>query len=92
MTHHKISECNVNLVDGLVWNEEVAGSNPAIPTKFRSIMKIVGECTDGEILKSFDTNKVNDIVYILPLLIGKDFRKYLEEAYPNKKELDVKFK
>ena len=25
--------CNVNLVDGLVWNEEAVGSNPTTQTK-----------------------------------------------------------
>jgi hypothetical protein len=25
--------CNVNLVDGLVWNEEAEGSNPSTQTK-----------------------------------------------------------
>ena len=28
-----ISLCNVSPVDGLVWNEEAAGSNPAMETK-----------------------------------------------------------
>ena len=28
--------CNVNLVDGLVWNEEAVGSNPATQTKNNS--------------------------------------------------------
>jgi hypothetical protein len=31
--HQVLSLCNVNLVDGLVWNEEAARSNRAMETK-----------------------------------------------------------
>ena len=32
--HQVLSLCIVNLVDGLVWNEEAVGSNPTMETKF----------------------------------------------------------
>ena len=30
----QITVCNVNLVDGLIWSQEAAGSNPATQTNF----------------------------------------------------------
>ena len=37
-----LSLCNVNLVDGLVWNEEARGSNPLMETKVNaSVVKLV---------------------------------------------------
>ena len=34
LARSKLSVCNVNLVDGLVWNEEAVGSNPTTQTNF----------------------------------------------------------
>lgn len=33
----------VNLVDGLIWSQEAAGSNPATPTKLISECELIGK-------------------------------------------------
>ena len=36
---NNFSECNVNLVDGLIWSQEVVSSNLTIPTKFIEVWR-----------------------------------------------------
>ncbi len=34
----KLSLCNVNLVDGLIWSQEAVGSNPTMETNLCSVI------------------------------------------------------
>ena len=47
--HQVLSLCIVNLVDGLVWNEEAVGSNPAMETKFSKDSNSV-RCTNVRLI------------------------------------------
>lgn len=43
-----ISGCNINLVDGLVWSQEVGGSNPLTQTNFYGVGSLIGKASDCE--------------------------------------------
>ncbi len=49
-----LSVCNVNLVDGLVWNEEAVGSNPTMQTNFVRVL-----CNGS--ISDFDSESVGSI-------------------------------
>jgi hypothetical protein len=60
-----LSGCNVSLVDGLLWKQEAAGSNPATPTIFNNrgyFMKFSDLV--GKTMVSVDSNGDDEILFI----------------------------